>query len=124
MYNNGPETPSDTLPLGSSAVSPFRRPISSPYSSDTSSVSLPNSVYSFTDFEPTSPKVFGYLDPIHVEHTLHPSDKNIIFHQFNGNISRQNWYFPLVRRISSNSIPNISSTTIQILSGTYLCNYF
>ena len=76
MYNNGRDTPLDVFPLGSSAMSPFSRPITSPSLAVTSSVSLPNSVYSFTDFEPTSPKVLGYLsDPIHVERTLHPSDK-------------------------------------------------
>ena len=125
MYNNGRDTPLDVFPLGSSAMSPFSRAITSPSLSVTSSVSLPNSVYSFTDFEPTSPKVLGYLsDPIHVERTLHPSDKKIIFHQFNGKISQQNWFFSLVRRISSNTIPNISSTTIQILSGIYYINTY
>ena len=121
MYHNRRQTPSDDISLGRLAVSPpfcVQNPVSSPYSNAPSSVSLPNSVYSYSDFQPTSPKVLGYLPiPVHEESILTPTDKTIIIHRFNGKISRQNWYFSFLRRISSKSIPNISSTTIQILSG-------
>ena len=81
-----------------------------------------------THLRPTSPEVFGCLHvpihAIHEERKLHQSDKNITIHQFNGIIAQDGWYFPLVRRLISLTIPNISSTTIQILSGTIFISQY
>ena len=123
---------SDNIPLGFSAVSPppqMRSPNSvnvlppsiicpSPAPSSASyASSLPNSVYSTTDLRCGSPNVLGYLPvPVHTEKNLESSTKPIIYHQFNGIISRRNWYLAMVRRIG-NEIPNEVHTTCQILSG-------
>ena len=139
-------TQQDDFPLGFSAVSPeFINPNSvnvlssdrflSPWHrsparpSPASASTLPNSVYSTnswystTDLRSRSPIVQNYYqylwEPrcVHIETNLEKSRKTILYHQFNGIISRRNWYLPMVRRIASNVIPNLPQTTIQILSG-------
>ena len=138
---------SEDIPLGFSAVSPatpirspnsvvvlpsdhrllpmnnFSPPWYRPAPAPSSASTLPNSVYSTTDLRSRSPIVLDYHSylwepiPVHIEKNLDNSTKPIHIHQFNGIISRRNWYLAMVRRIDSKEIPNETRTTIQILSG-------
>jgi len=66
-----------------------------------------------------SPRVLGYLnDPVHNEEKIILNTK-IIIHKFNGKITRRTWFYPMIKRIKDGRIPDIASTTIQILSGIH-----
>ena len=113
IFNPQPSSPASSSDC--SLLDPVYRQASSPASSSDCSLSDP--LYSSSELRSGTPTVVVPV-PVHIQKNL--DSTNVIYHKFNGKITRRDWYLPMVRRIVNNEIPNLTSSTIQILSGRQL----
>ena len=106
----------------SSGIGTSSTPVWSSIPSPTYLPSVPSSQESdgvYSEPGSKSPRVLGYLnDPVHNEENF-VLNSRIIVHKFNGKITRRTWFYPMIKRIKDGRIPDIPSTTIQILSGIH-----